>query len=361
MATFEKRSGTDGITYRVKVRLKGFPPESATFVRMTDAREWAAQTETDMRAGRYFGSAKRHTFSELIDEYKKAACGLHSFQDRIAHLSRWREFFGADLLADLTPQRINRAREKLLSEDTRPIGRASGDAAVDALRTIGKRSGPTVNRYLATLSACLGYGVKPLGWIEKNPCERVSKSKEHPGRVRFLSEDELLRLLAACRPQADLYVALVLSLTTGGRQGEIMLLRWNQIDFKRQVITLHDTKNGDRRSLPIVGEALPLLQERAKVRSLTDDRVFPSNYTINEERFLRQAWEDALEAAHIDDFHWHDLRHTAASYLVMSGVSLVEVAKILGHRTLSMVLRYAHLADAHIVESGKKLAARIGV
>jgi integrase len=361
MATFEKRSNGDGTVYRAKVRLKGFTPESATFARLTDAKDWATQTEADMKAGRYFGSSKRHTFNELLDEYEVAAASLRSFGDRVAHLRYWRETFGHDLLSDISPQRINRARERLLDEDTRPVGRATGNESSDSKRAIGKRSGPTVNRYLATLSACMGHAVKPLGWLEKNPCERVSKSKESPGRVRFLSESEIVTLLDACRPHGDLYAAVVLSLTTGGRQAEIMNLRWNQVDFTRQVITLSDTKNGDRRALPLVGEAVTLLRERAKVRSITDDRVFPSTRNSDHQRCLREIWERTLSAAKIEDFRWHDLRHTAASYLVMSGVSLVEVAKILGHRTMAMVLRYAHLADSHVVESGNKLAAKLGI
>jgi len=205
--------------------------------------------------------------------------------------------------------------------------------------------------------------VKRLQWLERNPCERVAKSKENTGRVRFLSDEERVRLLNACRPHADLYLAVLLALTTGARQAEVMSLRWGQIDFKRQVITLHETKNGDRRALPLVGEAFTLLQERGKVRDLKDDRIFPPTAKAKKAEYLdlRQPWEAALKTAEISDFHWHDLRHTAASYLAMSGVSLVEISKILGHRTMQMVSRYSHLSDEHIVATGEKLAARLGI
>ena len=93
MATIEKRVTGDGTTYRAKVRLKGFPPESATFERLTDARQWATQTEADMRAGRYFGASKRHTFKDLADEYEQHAAELRSFEDRKSHLKRWRELY----------------------------------------------------------------------------------------------------------------------------------------------------------------------------------------------------------------------------------------------------------------------------
>jgi integrase len=115
--------------------------------------------------------------------------------------------------------------------------------------------------------------------------------------------------------------------------------------------------------VPLVGDALTLLKERAKVRNIKDDRIFPPTGKAEKADHidLRAPWETALRSAGIADFHWHDLRHTAASYLAMSGVSLVEIAKVLGHRTLAMVARYSHLSDGHIVATGEKLAARMGM
>ena len=153
MATIEKRVSGDGkTTYRVKVRVKGFDPESASFDRLTDAREWSQRIESDMRAGRHFGGAKLHTFNELADEYEKTAGDLLSIDDRKRHLETWRGEFGRDLLSDITPQRINRARDKLLTGETRYTERATGDTSQDSKRQRGKRTGPTVNRYLASLS-----------------------------------------------------------------------------------------------------------------------------------------------------------------------------------------------------------------
>lgn len=358
MATIEKRATTGGQTsYRAKVRVKGFAPESASFDRLTDAKRWAAQTESDMRAGRYFGQGKRHTFGDLADEYRPRAIDP-------VRLDYWRNIFGADSLDAITPARIAKERDKLLAGNTQHWATPpTGDPEADAKRTKAKRTGATVNRYIAALSACMTYAVKELGWLERNPCERVTKPAESKARIRFLLDDERARLLDACRPHADLYLAVVLSLTTGARQGEIMGLRWPQIDLKRKIITLHETKNGERRALPLVGEAFAMLQARAKVRGIKDDRIFPPTAKARKAECLdlRHPWEAALKAAGIADFHWHDLRHTAASYLAMSGVSLVEIAKVLGHRTLAMVARYSHLSDGHIVATGEKLAARLGV
>lgn len=358
MATIEKRTTDDGkISYRVKVRMKGYPSESATFERVSDAKAWASSIESDMRYGRHFGQSKRHTFKELADEYRPHAIDT-------VRLDYWCKVFGPDRLDAITPARIAKERDRLLSEETTRFATpATGDAETDAKRAKAKRSGATVNRFLAALSSCLGHGVKSLQWLERNPCERIAKPKEGKPRVRFLSDEERTKLLSACRSHENLYLAVVLALTTGARQAEIMSLRWGQIDFGRQVITLHETKNGERRALPLVGEAFTLLQTRSRVRALHDDRVFPPTAKAKKAEFLdlRAPWEAALKTAGIADFRWHDLRHTAASYLAMSGVSLVEIAKVLGHRTLQMVARYSHLSDGHIVATGEKLAARLGV
>jgi integrase len=358
MATIQKRVNADGTTtFKVQIRLKGFSPETATFERKTDANNWAQKIEADMRAGRHFGISKRHTFKDLANEYYDHA------KDKV-RLDYWVDAFGVATLDTITPAKISKQRDKLLNEETnRHKTPATGNAIQDAKREKLKRTGATVNRYLASLSSCLNYGVKTLQWIERNPCEKIEKPKENKGRVRFLSDDERIALLKACEAHKDLYLATVLALSTGARQSEVMTLRYSQIDFTRQVITLHDTKNGDKRALPLVGSAFALLQARAKIRNIQDDRVFPPSKLAKKSDCLdlRQPWEKALKAAGIDDFHWHDLRHTAASYMAMSGVSLVEISKILGHRTMQMVSRYSHLSEGHIVATGEKLAARLGI
>jgi integrase len=367
MATIEKRKLDDGSTsYRVKIRLKGHAPENATFSRLTDAREWVQKTEADIKAGRHFGTSKRHTLNELIDSYENSAKHkeLKTAKEMRTRLDWWRNHYGNKLLQDITPAVVAKGRD-VLNDEFLTVRRRGDDGSVSLVPLDKKRSGPTTNRFLAALSSACAYGVKELGWLERNPVERVSKPKENKGRVRFLDDDELPRFLATCRKHSDLYLAVLLSLTTGGRQAEIMSLRWNQIDLKSGRATLYagTTKNDDARVLPLVGEAFTLLQKRAKVRSLTDDRIFPptrlakKSISLN----LRTPFITALSEAGIKDFHWHDLRHTCASYLMMNGVSPLEISKILGHKTMAMVSRYAHLAPGRVSEIGNALADKMGV
>ena len=365
MASIEKRTSEDGSTsYRVKIRMKGRPPESATFDRLTDAREWSKKIEADMKANRHFGASKRHTVAELLDRYEASELpSLKSAATVKTRLDWWRELHGAALLSDLTPDVIAKARDTL--------------KATPKQRGGGTRSAADVNRTLAALSSACSYAVKELGWLERNPIERVTKGAESKGRVRFLSDAELPRFLQACRESSNpsLYLAVILALTTGGRQSEIMGLRWPQIDLGRRTAMLGETKNGDARALPLSGEAIALLQERAKVRSLTDDRLFPPKPGSKSPFMdLRSPFATALERTElghyegegkkrrfIPDFHWHDLRHTCASYLAMAGTSPLEIAKVLGHRTMAMVARYSHLSPGRVVELGDMLAERMGV
>lgn len=349
VATITKRTGKNGTSYKVQIRLKGHPAETASFDRLTDAKRWAAQTETAIRQGRHFGIARRRTFTELADKYQATIGHLKSADARTPHLAYWCSAFADLVLEDITPALIAEKRDALMQP-------ADDHKA---------RSPATANRYLATLSACCAYAVKELGWIERNPCARVRKGKESAGRVRYLTDDERTRLIAACKESRNslLYPAFILALSTGARQAELMNLRWNQVDFARSTIVLRDgeTKNGAGRVLPLTGEAFDLLRDLNKVRDLKDDRVFPVPATRDAFGSLRTAWDKALERAKVEDFRWHDLRHTAASYLTMAGVGSMEVAKVLGHKTLQMTARYSHLSPERTVELGDVLAKRLGL
>jgi len=143
-----------------------------------------------------------------------------------------------------------------------------------------------------------------------------------------------------------LYSVVVLALSTGMRQGEILGIQWKDVDFERRRILLHETKNGERRASPLVGHACELIKDLAKVRRFDNPYVFPSKRQ-DKPASIRKSWEAVIRKSGLEDFRFHDLRHTAASYLAMNGATLAEIAEVLGHKTLQMVKRYAHLSDAH--------------
>ena len=350
MATIEKRVTDDGKTsYRVKVRLKGFPVQSTTFERLTDAKKWASSTESAIKEGRHFktSEAKRHTLAELIDRYVKDVLSTKpkNAYNQAQQFDWWKAEIGSYALADVTPALIAQYRDKLAAGSTRQGA---------------KRSPATVNRYLAALSVAFTYAVKEWEWVDDTPMRKVTKLKESRGRVRFLDDDERARLLPACKESSNpyLYPVVVLALSTGMRQGEIMGLTWDVVDLNRGRAILHETKNGERRAVAITGHALEQLKELSKVRRIDSSLLFPSKEITPQKPQkpidLRAPWLAALKVAELADFHFHDLRHSAASYLAMNGASLAEIAEVLGHKTLQMVKRYAHLSEGHtarVVES----------
>lgn len=347
MASIQGRKDGNGkVRYRVQIRLKGHPTESATFDRKTDAKRWAQQTESAIHEGRHFKSAesKKHTLGELLERYKSNVLAYQpkKKRDQTVQLNWWKVFAGDYLLKDITPALITEGRDTLLREIP---NKKIGDKIV-----AGKpRSNATVVRYMAALSHALNIAVKEWSWLESNPVQKVSKPKEPRGRVRFLSDVERKALLKVCKASENklLYPVVVMALSTGMRYGEIMSLAWEDVDTNMGRIILHETKNDERRSVPLTGHALEVVKQHIKVRRLNTSLLFPSKIDPSKPMDLRAPWLASLKQAEIEDFKFHDLRHSAASYLAMNGASLAEIAEVLGHKTLQMVKRYAHLSEAH--------------
>ncbi len=338
MANIEKRiNQSKNISYRVKIRLRGFPSQTATFERLTDAKKWASATETALREGRYFktSASKKYKLSDLIDRYIKDTLirKPQSIAAQKAQLLWWRDKIGEYILADVTPGLIAEQRDKLAS-------------AISARKKV--TSPATVNRYMASLSHAFSIAVREWEWLEDSPIRKISKLKEPRGRVRFLSDEERTRLLDVCKNSSypHLYLIVVLALSSGARKMEILGLKWQDISFERNIITLYQTKNNEIRTISITSLVLELLKEHSKVRHINSDFVFPGQ-NRRKPIDITRPWENALRKASIEDFRFHDLRHSAASYLAMSGASLAEIAEVLGHKTLQMVKRYSHMSESH--------------
>ena len=347
MASIEKRQTTQGIRYRVRITLKGHPRLSETFTTRREAARWAERTTEALRAGRFNpeSESEQRTVGDLVDRYilEKLPRLAHPVQNR-RKLNWWRKQLGEDSrLSQVTPASIAAARDRL--------------AAGKSLS--GKKPSPaTVRRYMNVLGGMMGTATREWFWLDANPCTRVVRPTEPRGRVRCLDEDERQRLLAACADSEErrLYPLVVMALCTGARQGELLNLTWKDVDLDRGLAILHHTKNGERRALAITGLAEPVLREWSRVRRIDCDLLFPS--VRGTAGFPQKAWVEAREAAGIEDFRFHDLRHTFASYLAMSGATLAELAEALGHKTLTMVKRYAHLTEGHTMSVIARMTER---
>jgi integrase len=141
-------------------------------------------------------------------------------------------------------------------------------------------------------------------------------------------------------------MVVVLALSTGARKMELLSLTWTDVELLCGAIYLKDTKNKERRSLPLVGYALELIQQHAETQCPKSKWVFP-NRTGTRPYRIREVWKKAVKRAGIKNFRFHDLRHSAASYMLMNGATLGEIGEILGHRSFEMTKRYAHLSQEH--------------
>lgn len=234
----------------------------------------------------------------------------------------------------------------------------------------------TCNRDLATLKSALKRALE-WGLIEIDPLGAVKQARVDSTRVRYLSPDEDKRLRKALADRDDaarrarasnnawraargrellpplgrddfgdhLAPAVLLSLNTGLRRGELTALEWSDIDFRTELLTVRAAaaKSGSMRRVNLNAEAVAVLR-RWQHQAGGAGRLFPM-------RDFKTAWSTLLDAAKIEGFRWHDLRHTFASRLAQANVSLNKIRELMGHADLKMTLRYAHLATEDLANA----------
>jgi integrase len=328
MATIERRKQKDGsVSYRAKVRLQGSPPATATFPTRTEAKKWAVLTESAVRENRYFPTLQTkhsYTLDQAITKYRETmASQQRTLTDAVqSRLRYWSRRLGNYPLQSIAKEQIVQEREVLLA---------------------GGRKPSSVNHYMAILSSVFRHCVKEWSWLKVHPMRDIPILKLGSHRVRYLSDNERVRLLDACRMSSckGLYDIVLLTLSTGGRRGDILGLTHQDIDLTLNRVHFRHTKNGMPRTVPLTGPIVDILHEKQ-----VDNPSSPI-FTIKK-RTLRTYWEKAVKQAQIQNFTFHDLRHTTGSYLAQSGVPLLAIADILGHKNLAMTRRYTHLDTNHL-------------
>jgi integrase len=188
--------------------------------------------------------------------------------------------------------------------------------------------------------------------VESEVLKRVRKVKllqDDSKRLRYLSKEECQDLINSC--DSHLKHIVITALNTGMRKAEILSLKWDHVDLRHGFILLDVTKNGERREIPINKTLEAIFLDKSLIRRLDVPYVFYDPATGNPYQDVKRSFKTALRKAKIRDFHFHDLRHTFASHLVMSGVDITTVKELLGHKTLTMTLRYSHLAPSHKVKA----------
>ncbi|WP_306480809.1 site-specific integrase [Limnobacter sp.] len=323
MATIRKRGFGQ---WQVQVRRVGFETESATFESKIEAQEWASQIESAMVRGVHAARkvAERMKLSDLVGKFKESYAPMH-YKAREDGKEAWK--FQLKHIDD-------KLGEKTLAELDQKLVAEYRD---ERLKLV---SGGTVRKELYLLSKVLGFAEMELGICLPggNPVSKIRKPIEAKGRDRRLSDTEWSELEQECRKSRNTYLwpAVCIARETCMRQGEILSVKWQDVDWKRKFVFLHDTKNGEARAVPLSPMALEILKNLP--RSITGN-IFPIQRMT-----LLHAFQGALKRAKIADFRFHDLRHEGISRLAERGdFSVLDMAAVSGHKTLTMLSRYTHI------------------
>jgi integrase len=273
--------------------------------------------------GRFFEKpqAQERTLAELLDRYASEHAARRANQRReLTSIKNLKGFFGNPTLDQITPKLIVAYKNKRYGDGVKPA---------------------TMNRELATLKKAFNLARREWEWCTDNPVSRVSMERENNTRDRWLTMEEQQRLLAAAAPW--LRELVVFAINTGMRMGEILALTWAGVDLFRRTVTVFRSKNGERRTIPVNTTVLEILKHKYGARSQGTDLVFHSlTDTPLDGSNIRRALNAALDTAKVQDFHFHDLRHTFATRIVQAGVDLYKVQRLLGHKSPIMTQRYAH-------------------
>lgn len=272
------------------------------------------------------------TFGALAEEYKKMYCRQKSFRGKNGYIRLFCRAWGNMPLSGFSTRLVERYQSAIIEKGNAPA---------------------TANRHIATIKHMIR---KAVDWemTGEETLKRIQKVKllpENNKRLRYLSKGECQALIGFCEPHLKPIVQFALN--TGCRKGEILSLKWENVDLKHGFISLILTKNGDRRELPINDSLRATLQ--GLKRRLDIPYVFYDDTNGKPYGDIKRSFNTALRKAGIRDFHFHDLRHTFSSHLIMGGTDITTVSRLLGHKSLTMTLRYSHLAPAHLKQAVQSL------
>jgi integrase len=315
-----------------------FEPTGTDKLRDAEALLHKRKAEIDAGKQPEIIKIKNYSFKELAEEYVKWAERQRCFSKKIYMIRQLLTEFGHYPLRRFDTRMIDQFQTERLKKGNKPA---------------------TINRLIATLKHMF---TKAIDWnmVEEETLKRVRRAKmleENNRRLRYLNKEECQALVNAS--PNHLKPIVITALNTGMRKEEILSLKWDNVDLKNDFILLNITKNGERQEIPINATLHYTLA--GIIRRVDVPYVFYEEAIVKEngkdvnkgKRYgnIRRSFTTACRKANIRDFHFHDMRHTFASQLAMAGIDLTTIKELLGHKTLTMTLRYAHLAPSHKVKA----------
>jgi len=365
MGSITKSTRADAATgkpvkvFRAYVRRQGYASKSKVCSTEREAKEWLRENDGSANLQRVTSGK---TLSSLIDDFVETPPTKGTRYWAPSHLDFWRQQLGTLKVTEVSRGDINGAKSTLQSKP------AMRSTTLGPRLTDRKLAAGSINRYLASLSSVFNFALD-RELIESHPMKggKVKKLTESTGRRRILTSDEQDKLLKAAKastwPMLHLFVRMCL--TTAGRRGEVLNLRWSDISIEDSIAVLGVTKNGRARALPLVSDVKVALIEAKNVQPPTSDYVFFDPKHPDQPKNIDTAWTACRRAAGLlndrddplDRVYLHSTRHTAVTRMLKGGANLAQAAAVSGHQTLAMLKRYEHLAAADSVELAERLLA----
>lgn len=319
-----------GKGFEVDVKVKDFPRFRKIYATMEEATRAEAEVRLSHLQGKPIeaasGGSKRWTLAAAVEKCHNAVwLGTKSEDTAMKNIRMAMDFFGKNVYVnEITTQRVADWVNDLRAK---------------------RNSNGTINRKISALSKVLKYAFQNEA-LEKLPY--MPRQRESQGRLRFVSEQEEVAILNLIRAWSDddLWDCVATLLDTGFRMGELLKIEGQ--DIRDNQITVWDTKNGRSHTVPMTARVATIIERRQTIYG--NGQLFPHSYNSLEKRLKR-----VLEHLHLDDVHFHTLRHTFASRLVQRGVPIQTVSKLLNHSTLQMTMRYAHLAPSNLTDAVRLL------
>ncbi|MBI3584017.1 MAG: tyrosine-type recombinase/integrase [Nitrospinae bacterium] len=287
-----------------------------------------AKVKTIVIEGKWFemDEAKSHGFDEMMEKFMLEHAPKREPSTQLRYrviLTHLKPFFTGMTLANITPRFISDYMERRKEEG----------AAI-----------ATINREHAMLSKAFNLAYKRWEWCRENPCVKVQKEPEHNERVRRLTVDEAENLIKGCQGylNGQLVDIVTIALLTGMRQGEVLNLKWSDIDLFKKAITVTKTKNKEPKTVPMSDTVYDILLKKSKVVSMSGYVFSTSKGTRIAARNLMRKWYKVLNKTGITNLKFHDLRHSFGTIAAENGADLQTIAKLMGHKNLSVTRRYLH-------------------
>ena len=338
--------------FEAMIRGKRYHRAISEAVTKKDAETYFNAFKTDLLRGKLdlVENIGCKPFKELVKVYVEYSKTNHrSYKTNVAKAYKFEKLWGNRQLKDISPidiekYKINRKKEI-----------KSKEKIVDGVKIPAKYiSNTTINRDIEVLRKMFNIAIQN-GWLTKNPCTGITKLRQENKLERYLTPDDEIRLIEACVGRFEYMKHIIqFALNTGMRKEEILSLTWKCVNFDNNKITLLDTKNGKKRFIPINSVVRSILKDAHKKKIC--DYVFVNPITQTRYSDLKRSFVAVCKSANVENFRFHDLRHTSATRMVGAGVPITMVKDILGHSDIHTTMRYAHAITEQSLEAIETLS-----